>query len=112
MPGSETFESGFSTRVNRYDRPFVEPPESLGSPHDAPATDIDASNSAFALLKGIAAALGVPAGSGDGAVNPTPDIRIDPVRTLGDRTDAAATVPGDRNSAIALLKGMCVELGL
>ena len=73
---------------------------------------MNAENSAFALLKGIASLLGVPTGSGAADINDNGKVYPDPLATLGDRTDAAATVAADPNSAIAMLKGIAGELGL
>jgi hypothetical protein len=74
---------------------------------------VDAESSAFALAKGIAAALGVSAGSGDADITGSSRVvNHDPLAALGSMDDAPATDPGEPNSAIALLKGMLVELGL
>jgi hypothetical protein len=97
---------------NDESRTFVNFDETVGTPGDAPATDVGAENSAFSLVKGILAALGLPAGTGDSATNTARDVKFDPLATLGSMSDAAATDPDEPNSAIALLKGICVELGL
>jgi hypothetical protein len=112
MPGTEQFETGYTTGKNAPARPLVQPDESIGVPHEAPATDVADENSAFALLKGMAAALGVPEGSGFADVNDASRVNPDPLATLGSIDDAAATDAAEPNSAISLLKGICAELGL
>jgi hypothetical protein len=133
----ETFPSGWTSGKNAPARTHVEPPESIGSPYDAPAASVSAENSAFALLKGIAAALGVPTGSGAGdTVGNSRTVYHDPLATLGSMTDAPASLAGaveydpwegwegwegwgatdasesvDRASAISVLKGIAGELG-
>jgi hypothetical protein len=101
----QAYPSAISNGVNAADRTLVDPGETIGLPSDRPATDVDVENSMFALLKGIAAGLGVPAGSGDAAVNTNTKTFVDPITTLGETNDAAATGT-DRQSAISLLKGI------
>lgn len=107
-----TFPAGSTTGVSVLDRTHVQPMESIGTPGDAPATDVADENSAFALVKGILVGLGIPAGSGAGVVNPNPHIYPDPLVTLGREDDPVATDPAGVNSAISLLKGCCAAMGL
>jgi hypothetical protein len=72
MSVPQAFPGNWSTGNNEADRPVVDLPESIGSPEDAPATDVKAGNSASALMKRILVALGVPAGTGDAIVNTAP----------------------------------------
>ncbi len=92
-------------------RGYVEPPESIGSPADAPATAVTDRVSLFALAKGILAALGVSAGDGTAVLAPHPQAYFDPLASLGKPDDAAA---GDSqpHSAIALLKGILARAGV
>jgi hypothetical protein len=111
MPAWQAYPSAISTGVNAADRTLVDPGETIGLPSDRPATDVDEENSAFALLKGIARGLGVPAGSGDAVVNNNRKVFGDPLATLGEMSDAAAT-DTDRGSAISLLKGIVAVTGV
>lgn len=104
MPAWRAYPSAISNGVNSDDRTYVDPVETIGTPLDAAATDVNVENSAFALLKGIAAGFGVPAGTGDAVVNTSRKVLNDPLVTLGSRGDGPATDTG-RNSAISLLKG-------
>lgn len=108
----QAFPSGSSTGINAAARALVDPFESIGTPADPPATDVDDDNSAFSLMKGILAGLGLPAGAGSGTVHIRPSVYTDPLAALGDPGDAAATVPSARNTAISLLKGIFAELSL
>lgn len=105
MPAWKAYPSAITTGVNSAGRTLVDPPESIGSPGDAAATDVTVENSAFALLKGICRELGIPTGSGDGDVNTSPKLYRDPLATLGEMSDAAAT-DVEHASAISLLKGI------
>lgn len=110
-PAWHAYPSGRTTEINSIPDTFIDPPESIGTTADAVATSNNSTNSAFSLLKGICAGLGVPAGTGDGAVNTNPKLFHDPLVTLGEMDDAPATDTG-RWSAISLMKGVLVELGL
>lgn len=107
----QAFPSAFSNGINALDRTWVDGPESLGGPGDAAATSVSAENSAFSLLKGIAAGMGVPVGSGDADVNDNAKIYADPLAMLGEMDDAPATDIGS-NTAIALMKGILANSGL
>lgn len=108
----QAFPSGVASNgVNAVDRTWVDPPESIGQPIDSPATSVSAENSAFALLKGIASELGVPAGTGAGDINNNSKVYGDPLETLGEMSDPPATGTG-RNSAISLMKGILTNAGL
>lgn len=109
----QAFPSSISTGINAVDRTFVNAPESIGAPGDAAATSASAENSAFSLLKGICAGLDVPAGTGDGAVNTSARVFADPVATLGEMDDPAATgSAAQRFTAISLLKGILAQAGI
>jgi len=108
----QAFPSGIpSNGVNSVERTLVDPPESIGTPHDATATSISDENSVFSLLKGMVANLSVAVGTGSGDTNNNSKIYGDPLETLGARSDAPATDTG-RWSAISLLKGICAQAGL
>ena len=107
-----TFPAGSRTGVSVLVRTLVQPWESIGTPADAVATDVADDNSALSLAKGIAVALFVPAGAGEGIVNPNPHINPDLLTTLGREGDPVAVDPDGVNSAISLLKGCCAILGL
>lgn len=113
MPEWRAYPSRITTGINRLPDTFIEGRESLGSPSDARATGPNNStHSMFALLKGIAAGLHVPAGSGDGNTNVSAKIFPDPTQTLGEPADAPAVSASDPQSAISLMKGILVSAGL
>ena len=102
--------SRITNDINSVERTYVDEQESIGSPADAPATDVSAENSFFSLLKGIATNLGLAPGSG-GDVNDNGKIYADPLVTLGQMSDPRATDTGSW-SAISLLKGIAHNMGL
>lgn len=109
----QAFPSAVTNSVNSYDRTVVEPPESIGKPTDAAATDVADENSMFSLGKGMLDGLGVAAGSGDGAVNTDPHVFVDPIDSLGAMDDAPADDDGSGDwTAIALLKGVLAQAGI
>lgn len=109
----QNIASSWSTGINSTDRTYVDPSESIGDPADAEATDVADENSAFALVKGICAGMGIPAGSGDALVNDDPHVYVDPLETLGDMTDGPTVGSGSEPwSAISLMKGILVTTGL
>jgi hypothetical protein len=109
----QAFPSGYSTGIDSIGRTYVDETESIGTPADPPATDVAEPNSAFSLLKGICAELDVPAGSGVGVVNTSSRVFADPVATLGEMDDPAATgSAAQRFSAISLLKGILAQAGI
>ena len=110
----QAFPSGIPPNgVNAVERTWVDPPESIGEPGDAPATSVLVENSAFALAKGMLAGLGVAAGSGGGDINDNAKVFADPIVTLGTRGDAPATgAASESASAISLLKGILAEAGI
>jgi ribose 5-phosphate isomerase RpiB len=112
MPEWQAYPSAFSTGVNRAGRTLVDPPESIGSPSDTPATDLADENSVFSLLKAALSDLGVPAGTGTGVVNAAPKVFGDLLATLGDISDAPAASIADSASAIALTKRVLEAAGL
>lgn len=65
----QAYPSRVTTGVNSLPNTYVDGVESVGSPRDAAATEINSTNSMFAVLKGICACLDVPAGSGSGLTN-------------------------------------------
>jgi hypothetical protein len=105
------YPSAVTTGVNDIPRTVVDPTESLGHPGVAKATEINATNTAFAYLKGMASILsGVPDGTGQGIVNVRPPEFNDLLLTIGERGDPRAT---DASSAtlISLLKGIAGHFG-
>jgi len=111
MASSSDFPSGWSTGVNGTDRTWVEPPESLGTPADAPATEQNETNSAFALAKGILANLGLR-DSDDEPVNTIHKVNPDLLASLGSPNDPPATNATGNWSAISLLKGILSHAGI
>lgn len=101
----QAFPSGSTIGAVGADRPYVDPEESIGTPLDAPATDLSAENSAFSLLKGMASMLSVPDGIGVGQVNDSTKVYPDLLATLGDPSDPPANYDEDA-SAISLMKGL------
>lgn len=112
-PTWQAYPSGFTTEINSIPDTFIHPPESLGTPADAPATDPTAENSIFSMLKTCVAVLGnIPAGSGDATVNAAPKVFGDPRRTLGEMDDAAVIDATAIASVIALTKGVLTKAGV
>lgn len=105
------YPSGWSNGVNSIPDTYIEPPESIGTPADATATDVTAENSAFSLVKGMLSGLGISAGSGTGDTNDNAKVYADPLAMLGEMDDAAATDTGS-HSAISYLKGILAQAGL
>ena len=112
MASSSSFLSGWSSGIGGTDRTLVEPPESIGKPTDTKATAVNTTNSAFAMLKGMADALDVPVGSGSGDVKNHAHLNADPLITLGKKSDPIATNNTGTWSAISLLKGIAAQLGV
>jgi hypothetical protein len=109
----QAFPSAISTGVNTVADTFIEPPESIGTPGDAVATVNNSTNSAFSLLKGMCAELDIAAGSGTGDTNDNGKVYGDPLMTLGETSDAAASgSAAQRFSAISLLKGILAQAGI
>lgn len=106
-----SYPAGSRTGVGGTDRTLVQPYESIGEPDDAAATSLLDENSAFSLVKGILAVIGLPAGSGEGVVNITPHVNANLLDTLGDEHDAPAIDAAAANSAISLLKGILAMAG-
>lgn len=108
----QSYPSGFSSNVDALERTHVDPWESIGQPSDAKATAVNSTNSMFAYLKGIAAELGVPDGSGAGVVNTrAKGYSSDLDLTIGDKSDAPATSTG-AFSGLAFLKGIARAVGV
>lgn len=105
------YPSRITTEINSIPDPFVDAPESIGTPGDAAATANNSTNSAFSLMKGMCTELGITAGSGAGAVNTYPPVAADLEATLGLMSDTAATDTGS-HSAISLLKGILAQAGI
>lgn len=112
MTAIHEISSGVSDNTTSESRKFVDYVETIGKPSDPVATSVSDPNSAFSLMKGILAELGVAAGSGAGDVNNNANIYPDLIRTLGEPDDAAAVSVSVRRSAISVLKGICSRLGL
>lgn len=110
----QAFPSGIpSSGINSVDRTWVDQPESIGTPGDAAATAQNSTNSAFSLLKGMCAELGIAAGSGLGDVNDNAKVYGDPLVTLGEMSDAPAIGSAAQSfSAISLLKGILAQAGI
>lgn len=111
MARIQDIPSNFSTGINDPNGTLVDPERSIGSPFDDAAVAQADDNSAFTLLKGIAAGLNVPAGSGAGDINDAAKLHADPLLTLGDMTDAPA-VSTEEGSAISYLKGILAVAGI
>jgi hypothetical protein len=112
-PTWQAYPSRISTGVNGLPDTYIDAPESIGSPADAKATANNSTNSAFALLKGMCSELSVADGSGAGVTNTAPKVYGDPLVTLGEMSDGAATGSAAQSfSAISLLKGILAQAGL
>jgi len=110
MSSSSDFPSGWSTGKNSTDRTLVEPAESIGTPADAPATENNDTNSAFALLKGMLANLGLRADSDE--PEEARRYNVVSIASLGSPNDPPATNATGNWSAISLLKGILSAAGI
>lgn len=111
MAVPRVFAGAWSTGVRSTSRTLVEPGESVGKPTDAPATVQNSTNTAFSLVKGMLAGLGVAAGSPSAFVGLPSYVDQNAERALGDPSDAPAA-SADGASAISLLKGILQIAGL
>lgn len=111
MPEWRAYPSRVTTGINDVGRTVVDPVESIGHPGVAKATSVNATNSAFAYLKGIASRLGVADGTGAGVVNTRPPLFSDLLLALGERSDPPATDTG-RWTVVSILKGIATEVGV
>lgn len=109
MVGIHEISSGVSNNDGPT-RTLVEPEETIGKPTDSTATSISGEKSMFALARGMASNLGIPAGDGGAAVRTSPNI-FEGDGSFGAPEDAAAEDVGAQ-SLISLVKSILVEAGL
>lgn len=111
MADIQDLSSGYSTTDYTANDQFIDTFGAIGDRSDIRATAIADRNSIPALLKGIAAGLGVSAGTGVGVVDLTPNLISDPVAAMGSPGDSASTDMSASISAISIAKGILTAAG-